>query len=240
MSNNTEVLVCLDHIGLEINQKEILQDIQLDIYRGEFITLLGANGCGKSSILKCIAGSYFPTVGKIVSHLKPHQEIVYLNQDVESLLFPCLTVLDNCLLWKLRTDKKYLELPKKADTVFFAEYLKAFNPKFVHHLQTPVSSLSGGEQQILLLALILLHPPKLLLLDEHTSALDPAMSDKVLTLTLELAKKHNISVVMTTHQLKQVANCPGRVIVLKNRRIDKIYTEKRPTMEEMLEFYSAI
>jgi putative tryptophan/tyrosine transport system ATP-binding protein len=197
----------------------ILKNVSLDIYEEDFIVLLGHNGSGKSSLIKMINKSENLSSGKMfienqdyafLSHSQVNQRVSTLTQDLSQSTFSKLTVYENCKLASSGPLIKEEELKK---------HLILFHPKLANMLHKDVEYLSGGEKQSLALAMCFLTKPKVLLLDEHTSALDPKISQKLIDLTVKFIKKEKITTVMTTHSLKQAINCGNRLIALKEGNI---------------------
>lgn len=212
-------------------EKTILNQLSLEVYQGDFLVILGHNGSGKSSLIKLLSKELEASEGKLcfnkksyndLSYSKLSQDIAILRQELSSNLFTELTVYENCLL-ATKTGK----IGKKE----LKSFLLSFNPRLSSMLDKTVSKLSGGEKQTLALALCFLKKPRLLLLDEHTSALDPKIADRLITLTLEHAKKEGITVIMTTHNLKHVNQCANRIVALKE---GSLIFDKKLTHDENL------
>jgi len=153
------------------------------------------------------------------SQKKLAKTIITLTQNPLDSLFPKLTVKENCLLACYRAENSHTS---------FEDHFAQFNPKLVSHLNTLSGNLSGGEQQALVLALACLAKPKILLLDEHTSALDPHTAENLMRLTQEKIKAQGMTCIMSTHQLEHALKYGDRLIALQNGRILKTYnkTEK--------------
>ncbi len=220
----------IENVTLKIPQveKPILENINYTVSEGDFIVILGSNGSGKSSLLKLLYRHYEPTAGKIFLYEKSladysthalSQTIVTLTQDHHESLFVSLTLFENCLLAKQRYDSKLFSIRDKEERDFFSEYLKKFNVNLAKKLDQVVEKLSGGEKQALALALSVLKPPRVLLLDEHTSALDPKSADQLMTLTLDIVKKNNITCILTTHDLDIAMHYGNRILALKHGEI---------------------
>ncbi len=225
-----EPLLQIKNIGLHIPAVErwILQDINYSVYPGDIVIILGSNGSGKSSLVKLIDGTYQRTKGSVYFEGKPlshlscanrAKNIITLTQDMQSSLFLDMTVLDNCLLAELPHQNVSLKIETKKERLFFTDYLKRFNPKLSQKLDTTVDRLSGGEKQSLALALCLRHPPKLLLLDEHTSALDPKTATAIMQRTYDEIREHHITCLLTTHNLEIAMQYGNRLLALKDGKI---------------------
>ena len=221
-------LLNFNNVALKVPGREapIVDDVSFSLNQQDFLVLLGGNGSGKSSLIKLINGSYKKTVGNIVFNDKPlekikHQvlvdEVFTLTQSVKDSLFMELTVFENGALLESRTKpasvsrtKLYAELK---------EFLHDFNPALSKAMDTPVNNLSGGEQQILMLALTMRHKPRILLLDEHTSALDPRTAEKVMRFTQDLISKHKVTCVMTTHNLNFALEYGNRLLAMSQGEV---------------------
>lgn len=219
----------LQNISLKLDGQQILSDINLEISRNEIIILLGSNGSGKSSLLKLIDRRYALQQGNLsidsISIARYSQKnlgrtIVTLTQNPLDSLFPKLTVKENCLL------ACYRKPNHREKNLDFKDHLAQFNPKLVSHLNTLTGNLSGGEQQALVLALACLAKPKILLLDEHTSALDPHTADNLMTLTQEKVKENGMTCVISTHHLEHALRYGNRLIALQNGKILKNYNRE--------------
>lgn len=223
----------LRNVGLSFNglNKGILHDINYQVNGGDFVILLGSNGSGKSSLLKIIDRRYRASAGNVklngqdLGHYQQRDfcnQVITLTQSCADSLFPSLTVLENCMLAKQRYENKLLRLhTTTAEYSFFANYLKPFNLNLTNKLNVMVCSLSGGEQQALALALSVLSKPKILLLDEHTSALDPQSAKRLMQITESVVRKHRITCILSTHDLHLALNYGDRILALGNGRILK-------------------
>ena len=205
--------------------REILSNIHYDVFPSDFIILLGSNGSGKSSLLKLLDKRYRASTGSITiggnninnipaNHLS--STIKTLTQNSHDSLFSSLTLLENYLLVKQHHEPALLTLREKSERDFLVTYLEKFNPNLSAKLDQSVETLSGGEKQALALALIVLYPPKLLLLDEHTSALDPKTAEQLIQLTNEIIHKNHITCILATHDLKIAEQYGNRIVALKN------------------------
>jgi putative ABC transport system ATP-binding protein len=215
-------ILSIENVALKIPgvEKNILSEINYQVEENDFIVILGSNGSGKSSLLKLLNHHYQPTSGKILFN---SHTIKTLTQNCHESLFTSLTVLENCYLYSS---------DRKKNPNYFAEYIKKFNPNLELKLNQKVEKLSGGEKQALALALCVLHPPKILLLDEHTSALDPKSAQKLMVLTQEVVAQHKITCLLTTHDLDIALNYGNRILALRNGKILQIIDDKNSNLNQ--------
>lgn len=240
-------LIELRHVELTVSpDKKIIHNLSTRIFPGEFVVILGGNGSGKSSLLKLLNRMYHNTAGDIIFNQQPLQnyppaalrnKIATITQIIGDSIFLELTVEENALLIESSYNTKSFN--KKTFLLTLPDYLKKFNPKLAHALKTRVNKLSGGEQQLLAFALYLRHQPDLLLLDEHTSALDPKKSDAVMEFTNHYLLQHHITCLMTTHELHYALKYGNRLIALREGEIvfEANAAEKSQlTMQQLLQY----
>lgn len=232
------------------SERHLVENVDLSLNAGDFLILLGGNGSGKSSLIKLINGLYRPSRGDIAldghhgfqKHSVEARSRVLstLTQDPHMTTFDDLTVLENAIFYMMRHTSLFHDMLFHKARGYLKEYLASFNPRFVERFDQPVQKLSGGERQLLALALCFLQPPRLLLLDEHTSALDPKASDWVMQKTLEQIEKHKITVIMTTHKIEHALTYGNGLVVLKEGRMVKraSFEEKSAlTFDDIIRFY---
>lgn len=228
----SSALVSLNQVSLEIRSVDhpILEDISYQVQEGDFIIVLGSNGSGKSSLLKLLDKRYYPTAGNIQLGGRDlnyypakafSRSVITLTQDYHESLFSSLTLMENFLLVKQRHAANLFSIRQQAERAFLAEYVAQFNPKLALKLDSPVEKLSGGEKQAFALALSVLYPPKLLLLDEHTSALDPKAAKQLMEKTQEIVRQHKITCILTTHDLEIAQQYGNRILALLHGKIYK-------------------
>ena len=236
---NKTNLITLKNATFSINRdRKIINHIPTTVFPGDFIVILGGNGSGKSTLLKLLNRTYSLTSGNIdfknkpiesYSHKELKKEIVTITQFISDSIFVDLTIEENALL--IDEEKANLsELP---------DYLSQFNPQLSKALKTRVKNLSGGEQQILAFALYLRHQPNLLLLDEHTSALDPKKSDHVMAITDRFIREKKITCLMTTHQLDYAVKYGNRLMAIREGElVFEADAEKKAmlTMQDCLQY----
>ena len=215
-----KVIVKLEKFGKCYGKKEVIKDINLEIYDGEFLTLLGSSGCGKTTILRSISGLDIPTTGKIflegedVTNLEPaKRQVNTIFQNYA--LFPLMNIYDN-LAFGLRMKKvDEEEIAKRIKEMLELVHLEGYEKRFPREL-------SGGEQQRVSLARGLINRPKVLLLDEPISALDLKLRKKMQIELKMLQRKLGITFVYVTHDQDEALSMSDRIVVLKNGKIEQI------------------
>ena len=230
-----------------INAKTAIDDLSLSVPDGDFLTIIGANGAGKSTMLNAISGTFYTDEGTILldgeditmtpSHQRSRQ-IGRLFQDPMLGTAPGMTIEENLTLaaghggWMSRVSAK--------DRDRFREVLSRLHMGLEDRLTQPVGLLSGGQRQALTLMMATINPPKLLLLDEHTAALDPGAAEKVLTLTREIVDEHHLTCMMVTHNMQSALDLGNRTIMMDAGRIIlDVSGEARAkmTVEDLLEAF---
>lgn len=226
--------------------KPALNHLHYIIEDHDFVIVLGSNGSGKSTLLKLLYRLYQPDSGEIYFQNQPlqklsqktfTQKVRVLTQNYADSLFESLTLYEN---FKLVCASQNFKLPKhQSERQFLVHYLDDFNPHLGTKLDDLVSFFSGGEKQALALAFCLLTPPVLLLLDEHTSALDPKTSQQLMQLTQTLIKKHKITCLLTTHNLDIALQYGNRILILREGELDLTFDKKPKTLtrEDLIKHY---
>lgn len=224
-----EALLELKNISTRVNlgtkeEKTILQDINLKIMPGDFITLLGTNGAGKSTLLNVINGTLQPTSGQVLlqgrdltgmSEVKRAKFIAQVFQDPKLGTAPRMTVAENLLLATKRGQRRRLRMRHlRGQMAAFKERVAQLPNGLEERLQTFVGDLSGGQRQTLSFLMATIQRPELLLLDEHTAALDPNTSRDLLQLTDDVVAQEKLTCIMITHQLKDALKYGNRLLVL--------------------------
>ncbi|MCZ0716905.1 ABC transporter ATP-binding protein [Aerococcus kribbianus] len=206
-----------------------LDQINLDIADGDFITLVGGNGAGKSTLLNSIAG-HFPIDsgdiyldGESISHLDEEERAAFVGRVFQNPAMgtaPRMTVAENLALAKRRGHKRRLRRSvKEDDRQEFAEMLSRLNLGLEDRLDTEIGSLSGGQRQTISLLMATINRPEILLLDEHTAALDPKTSKLILELTNQIVRNDKLSTLMITHNLQDAIDYGNRILVLSHGSI---------------------
>lgn len=235
-----------------VNERKALQNVNLSLEKGDFVTVIGSNGAGKSTLLNCICGSYQPDSGKIfidgndVTKLREHQRARYIGrlfQDPMRGTAPSMTIEENLGLAYSRGKKRSLTAGiNKKDYDFFREKLAELNLGLEDRLKSPVGLLSGGQRQAITLLMATIVTPSLLLLDEHTAALDPKTAEKVMGITNKIIAENKITTLMITHNIKNALEYGNKTIVLsQGKLILEMQGEERKnmTIEKLMKLYSS-
>ena len=212
-----------------INEKKALNGINLHLDEGDFVTVIGGNGAGKSTMLNMIAGVYPVDCGSIVidgidvTDLPEYKRAKYLGrvfQDPMTGTAADMQIEENLALAARRGKRRTL-LPgiTAKERAEYKELLKILDLGLEERLTAKVGLLSGGQRQALTLLMATLKKPKLLLLDEHTAALDPKTAKKVLDITEEIVAKENLITVMITHNMADAIRVGNRLIMMHEGQI---------------------
>jgi len=207
-----------------VNEVFALDNIDLQINEGDFVTVIGSNGAGKSTLLNCIAGGFFPDSGKIIINsqdvtawpeYKRAKLISRVFQDPLLGTCPSATIEQNMALASLRGKKRGLARGVKSrDRDRFREELKQLGLGLDERLLDKVGLLSGGQRQALTMLMATMLRPDVLLLDEHIAALDPKTANQILLLTQEIVKQSRLTTLMITHNMKHAISFGNRLIML--------------------------
>ncbi len=214
-----------------VNEKKALCGVDLHLKAGDFATIVGSNGAGKSTMFNAISGGFFPEQGCVeldgvdITFLPEHQRakyIGYLFQDPMKGTAPHMTIEENLAVAYLRASTErhqYFSRISKKDKAMFREHLALLHMDLENRMKNPVGLLSGGQRQALTLLMATIVTPKLLLLDEHTAALDPGTAEKVLNLTREIIAERKITCLMVTHNMHQALELGNRTLMMDSGRI---------------------
>lgn len=233
-----------------INEKMALVDLNLSLADGDFATIVGSNGAGKSTMFNAITGAFYVDEGDIIlddenitfkqEHLRS-KDIGHLFQDPLLGTAPHMTIEENMSLAYLRaSSNKYVIFGRnrKKEKELFREHLALLNMGLEDRMKHPVGLLSGGQRQALTLLMATMVTPKLLLLDEHTAALDPATAQKVLSLTQDIVAERKITCLMVTHNMNQALELGNRTLMMDSGKIVFDVSGKERavlTVEDLLE-----
>ena len=234
-----------------INEKRALNGLSLHLKPGDFVTVIGGNGAGKSTMLNAVAGAYSVDEGSIVidgvdvTHLPEYKRAKYIGrvfQDPMMGTAATMQIEENLALaarrGKMRTLRPGITQKEREQ---YKEQLKILDLGLEDRLTAKVGLLSGGQRQALTLLMAALQKPKLLLLDEHTAALDPKTAAKVLEATQKIVEKDNLTTLMITHNMRDAIAYGNRLIMMSDGKIvvDVSGEEKKNlTVEQLLALFS--
>lgn len=235
-----------------VNEHVALDDMNLTLKDGEFVTVIGSNGAGKSTLFNAICGTFWLDSGSIllngedISYLPEHKRALRVGrvfQDPMKGTAPGMTIEENLALAHSRTTKGPLSFaPSRKEKEMFREALAEFDMGLENRMKTRVGLLSGGQRQVVTLLMCTLVPPQLLLLDEHTAALDPATANKVMEITKTIVERHKLTTLMITHNMSAALSTGDRTIMMDaGKVIFDFQGEERAqmTLDQLLQMYSA-
>jgi len=233
-----------------VNEKKALCGIDLHLDDGDFVTVIGGNGAGKSTMLNMIAGVYPVDCGSIVvdgddiTHLPEHKRAMYLGRVFQDPMIGTaadMQIEENLALAARRGQRRTLRPGITAkERREYKELLKVLDLGLEERLSAKVGLLSGGQRQALTLLMATLKKPKLLLLDEHTAALDPKTAKKVLDITEEIVSRDRLMTIMITHNMADAIRVGNRLIMMHEGRIVvdvKGEEKKKLTIEQLLRLF---
>ena len=236
-----------------VNEKVALAGVNLHLNDGDFVTVIGGNGAGKSTTLNAIAGVWPVDEGQIIidgmdiTSLSEHRRAAWLGrvfQDPMTGTAATMQIEENLALAARRGEKRTLRAGiTKAERAEYREKLKMLGLGLEDRMTSKVGLLSGGQRQALTLLMATLKKPKLLLLDEHTAALDPRTAEKVLTLSKQIIEENNLMTMMVTHNMRDAIAYGNRLIMMHEGRVilDIAGEEKKKlTVENLLEQFARV
>ncbi len=223
------------------DEKVALDHIDLHLQAGDFVTVIGSNGAGKSTMLNMISGALTPDAGDIyiagnnVTKLKEHERAQYIGrvfQDPMAGTAPSMTIEENLAIAYSRNRRRRLRLGvTKERREYFKTSLETLGLNLENRMNTLVGMLSGGERQALSLLMATFTNPNILLLDEHTAALDPSRAASITDITKTLVEKDQLTTVMVTHNMQQALDLGNRLIMMdKGQIILEVGEEEKKTL----------
>ena len=234
-----------------VNEKIALRGVDLQLNEGDFVTVIGGNGAGKSTMLNAIAGAYEVDDGSVlidgvdVTHLPEYKRAKYIGrvfQDPMMGTAATMQIEENLALAARRGKPRTLRSGiTSAERESYREKLKILGLGLEDRMTSKVGLLSGGQRQALTLLMATLQQPKVLLLDEHTAALDPKTAAKVLEVTEKIVAANNLTTLMITHNMRDAIAYGNRLIMMYDGRIvvDVSGEEKKNlTVEQLLGLFS--
>ncbi|MEO7522019.1 MAG: ATP-binding cassette domain-containing protein [Gemmatimonas sp.] len=201
-----------------------LRGVDLAIPTGQFLTVIGSNGSGKSTILNVVAGTFLLDAGTIiisgtnVTRWPEHRRAALLGrvfQDPFKGTCPSMTVAENLRMAELRGQRRRLRVGlDRASLERYRAGLASLGMRLEGRLQASMGTLSGGQRQAVTLLMATISRPKLLLLDEHTAALDPRAAEQIMTVTESLVRTHALTTLMVTHSMEHAVRFGDRTIMM--------------------------
>lgn len=234
-----------------VNEKKALNGINLTLEDGDFVTVIGGNGAGKSTMLNMIAGVFPIDDGNIlidgvdVTKLPEHKRAKYLGRVFQDPMLGTsadMWIEENMALANRRGKSRTLKWAiNHKEREYFKSLLSELDLGLENRLSTKVGMLSGGQRQALTLLMAVMNKPKLLLLDEHTAALDPKTAARVLELSDKFIAEEHLTALMVTHNMKDAITHGNRLIMMNNGKIIfdvKGEEKKKLTVEDLLAAFS--
>lgn len=236
-----------------VNEKRALQGVSLTLEDGDFCTVIGGNGAGKSTMLNAVAGTWLVDKGTIsiggadVTRLPEHTRATYIGRVFQDPMLgtaPTMQIVENLALAARRGQRRGLRWGiTAAEKERYHQMLKNLDLGLEDRLTSKVGLLSGGQRQALTLLMASLKKPKLLLLDEHTAALDPRTAAKVLALSDKIVAENQLTTLMVTHNMRDAIAHGNRLIMMYDGKIvidvsgeDK----KKLTVHQLLELFNQV
>ena len=212
-----------------VNEKQALRGVSLTLNDGDFCTVIGGNGAGKSTMLNAVAGTWTVDSGTIsiggtdVTRLPEYKRAKFIGRVFQDPMLgtaPTMQIIENLALAARRGQTRSLKWGiTKAEKERYQELLRGLDLGLEDRLTSKVGLLSGGQRQALTLLMASLQKPKLLLLDEHTAALDPKTAAKVLELSDRIVEENHLTTMMVTHNMKDAIVHGNRLIMMNEGRI---------------------
>lgn len=236
-----------------INEKQALRGVSLTLNDGDFCTVIGGNGAGKSTMLNAVAGTWAVDEGTIsiggvdVTRLPEYKRAPYIGRVFQDPMLgtaPTMQIVENLALAARRGQKRGLRWGiTSTEKELYHQMLKNLDLGLEDRLTSKVGLLSGGQRQALTLLMASLRKPKLLLLDEHTAALDPKTAAKVPELSDRIVAGNHLTTMMVTHNMRDAIAHGNRLIMMYDGKIviDVSGEEKKKlTVHQLLELFSKV
>lgn len=230
-------------------EKKALDNVSLTIHPGEFVTILGSNGAGKSTFFNVITGSAKVKSGQVIldgvditdqpEHVRS-KTLGRLFQDPSQGTAPHMTVEENMGLAISSTRPPFAIAVRKKEQEQFKAILSQLDMSLEDRLKTPIGLLSGGQRQAVALMMAVANPPKLLMLDEHTAALDPVSAKKILDVTNRIIRQDKMTALMITHNLKDALENGDRLLIFQDGKVSHDFSKEakeKLTLEDLVHCY---
>jgi len=240
--------------GGTVNEKQVFKDLNLTVNDGDFITIIGSNGAGKSTMLSCVAGSLMPDGGKItlngknITYKAEEERAAFIGRVFQDPMMGTaadMWIEENLALAYRRAGKKTLKwgMPKGEELELYKAQLARLGLGLENRLQSKVGLLSGGQRQAVTLLMATIRKPEILLLDEHTAALDPKTAATVLELSDQIVRENNLTTLMVTHNMQNAIDYGNRLIMMNAGEVifDVSGEEKKElTVEKLLKKFNEV
>ena len=203
--------------------RPVLDNIHLHLQRGDLCVLIGANGSGKSTLLKVISGELVPDEGNVWiqgdSDGKDRSQLVAeVTQDVNQGTVPDMTLFENLALSQMRLQSRLLSFYRQRKLAILRQ-VQALCPELEPYLYQPLSTLSGGQRQTVATLMAMTSKAKIVLLDEHTSALDPQAARRLMRFTEQAIQEAGLTGLMITHRMTDAIQYGNRLLMLHEGRV---------------------
>ena len=243
--------ICKTFNAGTVNEKRVFEGLNFSMEAGDFVTVIGGNGAGKSTMLNIVAGVYTPDEGSIVidgvdiTKMPEHKRAKYIGrvfQDPRMGTATDMWVEENMAIADRRGKRRGLRWSiTNKDRERYKKIIAQLDLGLEDRLSTKMGLLSGGQRQAVTLLMAALNNPKLLLLDEHTAALDPKTAEKVLQITDKIVSENKLTTIMITHNMRDAIKHGNRLIMMHEGRIIvdvKGEDKKKLTVEDLLELFN--
>ena len=236
-----------------VNEQVLFENFSLSVPEGEFISVVGSNGSGKTSLLNLICGSIRADGGQILIHVTDiskqkdyvrHRRIGRVYQDPSKGTCPSMNILENLSI--ADNKGKFYGLSRgtnKGRVEYYKDMLRGLNLGLEDKFHVPVGSLSGGQRQALALIMATLQPIEFLILDEHTAALDPKTAEIIMELTDQIVREKKVTTIMVTHNLRYAVEYGNRLLMMHQGSVilDKDSEEKNAiSVDDILGVFNEI
>ncbi|MDD6254562.1 MAG: ATP-binding cassette domain-containing protein [Eubacteriales bacterium] len=236
-----------------VNEHVLFKNFNLQIDNGEFVTVVGSNGSGKTSLLNVICGSIPIDAGQVIIGGKDisdekefvrHRRIGRVFQDPSKGTCPSMNIIENLSIADNKGRKYGLSRGlNKARIDYYRDILADLDLGLENQMDSPVGSLSGGQRQAVALLMATLQPIEFLILDEHTAALDPKTAEIIMKLTDDIVREKKVTTIMVTHNLRYAVDYGERLIMMHqgNSILDKKGEDKEQmSIDDLLSIFNEI